>query len=146
METYVPYPDIEQIADSLHPADIRVSVITAMRVLDVAHEIEKTNLAFVKQLPTVRMWLGHEVFLYEYATQLNSRRETGRLPARTQQRLDEHLSWATSGDFSMDPPRWWGEERLHAAHRAELFRSNPNFYGKRFGHLVADAPMFWPVG
>ncbi|MCX6639971.1 MAG: hypothetical protein NTW14_05750 [bacterium] len=41
-------------------------------------------------------------------------------------------------------PGWWGDERLHASHRSNLLRKDPDYYG-RFGWKESpDLSYFWP--
>ena len=41
-------------------------------------------------------------------------------------------------------PPWWGDERVHASHRATLLRKDPDWYGVRLSG-DPELPMFWPV-
>lgn len=144
METLVPHPDFDMTADSLMRQDRAECLVTALSVLAVLHELENTNIEQVRRLPVVRMWRGHEVFLYKYGTALNDA-QGGSNAARRQRVLDQHLDWATSGSFSMDPPRWLGDKLLHDAHQAELVRRNPDRYGPKYPLIDATVPLFWPL-
>lgn len=43
-----------------------------------------------------------------------------------------------------DLPIWWGDERVHASHRANLLRKMPEYYSQ-FGWLEnPELPYFWP--
>lgn len=43
-----------------------------------------------------------------------------------------------------DLPTWWGDERVHSSHRANLLRKDPDWYG-RFGWTEdPNTPYFWP--
>lgn len=44
-----------------------------------------------------------------------------------------------------DMPEWWGDERVHSSHRANLLRKMPEHYAQ-FGWAESpDMPYFWPV-
>jgi hypothetical protein len=49
--------------------------------------------------------------------------------------LTDHIKW----------PPWLGDERLHASHRSNLLRKDPEYYGQ-FGWDEPDnLPYFWPT-
>lgn len=148
METFAPHSTLTECCDSLLVRHMTETVVTAVAVLNVIHEVKSVN-TWMEKMPVVRMWRGHEVFLCDYAMVLNEARRTGvtdRRYALADKILNKHMEWASSGSYTLEPPRWWGDENLHMAHRSELLRQNPKLYGGVFTETPYDVPMFWPVG
>lgn len=42
-------------------------------------------------------------------------------------------------------PAWLGDERLHASHRSNLLRKDPEHYGQFGWSESPDIPYVWPV-
>ena len=56
-----------------------------------------------------------------------------------------HFENATSGEYTLDPPRWMGDVKLHDAHKSELMRRDPIYYGLHWPLFPMDLPMVWPA-
>lgn len=46
-------------------------------------------------------------------------------------------------DFT-DLPTWWGDDRVHSSHRANLLRKMPDFYAQYGWVEDPSMPYFWP--
>lgn len=87
--------------------------------------------------PATKMWRGHEEALTYYMNEAISewRRRGFR---NTMERA--HVNWNA---FSW--PGWIGDARLHASHRSNLLRKDPDFYGQYGWPEGPDLPYYWPV-
>ena len=42
-------------------------------------------------------------------------------------------------------PRWLGDEKLHASHRSNLLKKDPEYYGRYNWKESDDLPYHWPL-
>lgn len=150
METYIPYPSFAASAEVLSASERVMSFISAMATLSVIHEVEVVGASqeYIKRHPMVRLWREHDVFLFEYADAMYeamSPAVQGKL-AHRREALQRHLEWATSGSYSMEPPRWLGDAEFHTQQQAALLRLNPEFYGPKFPDVSMTLVQTWPLG
>lgn len=153
MQTYLPYEDFKETARVLEVHDLATSISTSISILDCIHEtVDGNEVDMVNRLPIVRMWRGREVVLVQYGETLleewYGRPSDERLAIdfmAEEDALALHMEWATSGEYSMDRPRWTSDTNLHLAHRAELIRHDPPNYAHVWPDLNLDRAMFWPV-
>ena len=136
MQTFLPYPDFAAAARCLDPVRLgkqRVEVYQIVRTLDGVTKGWRNH-------PAVRMWRGYEAALLDYGAAIcREWVELGRLDTVAGKLLDH----ARPGP-SVDPP-WLGDPALHASHRSNLLRKDPEWYG-RFGWTEPpDLPYVWPV-
>lgn len=136
MQTFLPYPDFAASAVALD--DVRLG---KQRV--EAYQIVRTLLGITigwRHHPAVRMWRGHTDALIDYGVTMCAE-WTARARADTVH--DKLLQHRTSR--AAEPPPWLGDEGLHASHRSNLLRKDPEWYG-RFGWAEPpDLPYIWPV-
>jgi hypothetical protein len=136
VQTFLPYPDFAASAAALD--DVRLG---KQRV--EAYQIVRTLLGITsgwRHHPAVRMWRGHTDALIDYGVAMCAE-WTARARADTvHAKLLQHRT-ATEADL----PPWLGTEPLHASHRSNLLRKDPEWYG-RFGWIEPpDLPYMWPV-
>jgi hypothetical protein len=91
--------------------------------------------------PASKMWRGYESALAYY------------LWAGCQELLSRGKDYSDrvwynelmNYDMCSTMPPWWGDERVHSSHRANLLRKDPVWYGK-FGWTEAPAEgYYWPT-
>ncbi len=150
METYLPYPTIRDSLECLSKQDLYTARVSAIEILNVLHEVEDLgeNIERYEGHPLVRMWRGHEVILAEYgilACEIYTLKFHMTSQLVDMSTLRWHLESATSGDFSMDNPRWFGDAAFHRSQKSILLRHDPMFYQPVFG-VFADMeyPLVWP--
>ncbi len=136
MQTFLPYPDFAASARCLDDGRLgkqRVEAYQIVRTLDgITHGW--------RNHPAVRMWRGHEGALVEYGL-ATCREWTSRGRADTVH--DKLLVHARPRPWPL--PDWIGDEALHASHRSNLLRKDPDWYG-RFGWTdPPDLAYVWPV-
>lgn len=143
MQTFVPLP---AIAASVEVLDNRR--LGKMRV--EGYQLLRTVLGETqgwRNHPAARMWRSAPAGLAAYAvacsTEWVARGFNDNVRSMVAEVCGRH-GLPTSGDDA-DLPPWWGDPRVHASHRSNLLRKEPEFY-RQFGWRDPDdAPYFWPV-
>lgn len=152
MQTFVPYPDINKsmaILDYRRLGKQRVETKQILQNLLRRHhdrhntgvrteslDIDRTGGTGWSNHPAVTAWRGHEAALAIYHDV-----SVMHWISRGYNNSMAYLS--TEGRHAM--PHWWGDERVHSSHRANLLRKDPVHYGQ-FGWTEDPAmPYFWPV-
>lgn len=131
MQTFLPYPNIYKSASCLDSKRLGKQRVEAFQILKALRG--ETN-GWINH-PATKMWRGHEGALVLYMNACIS-------------------EWIQRGfkntmvcqhALSNDPFPWWfGDERLHASHRSNLLRKDPEFYGKFGWKEDASLSYFWP--
>ena len=142
MQTFLPYPDFirsAQVLDYRRLGKQRVEVLQLLKALIAGGGWSNH--------PACKMWRGHEQALVHYGFSI----------------IEEWLSRGYKdachdkmcvivGDLSeyWDPdtvilPPWLGNEYFHAAHRSNLLRKDPVWYGQFGWTEPNDLPYVWPV-
>lgn len=145
--TWLPYPDYKESASALDSQTLILQVDHVLAVLDVLHE---TSTSTFKGAPDrlVNMWRGHEPQLCEYGLEIleeaQSRPADIRITKEDQDTLEWHLDCASSGDFSLEKPKWFGDIDLHNSHKSGLLRLRPEYYRDKFD-VSRTLEIVWPV-
>jgi Pyrimidine dimer DNA glycosylase len=136
VQTFLPYPDFAGTAAVLD--DVRLG---KQRV--EAYQIVRTLTGVTRgwqHHPAVKMWRGHVDALVDYGVAMcvewvsRGRADT----------VHEKLLGHRSPEAAVAPV-WLGNAALHASHRSNLLRKDPEWY-RRFGwEEPADLPYVWPV-
>lgn len=148
MQTFLPhpnFPDSAAVLDNKRLGKQRVEVIQILNALTLPHYGWKNH-------PAVRMWLGYEFSLANYGLYICDEwirrgfKDTCR--GKIAQILDkEPLSglYTLRGDSRFSVPPWMGQHAVHASHRSNLLRKDPEHYGQFNWDEPPDLPYFWPV-
>ena len=153
MQTFLPYSSFVDSAKCLDNKRLGKQRVEAKQIyLALSYGPEQRFIingnTFVKKTPwynhpAVKMWKGHEGSLLYYIHVVCTEWVHRGFK-------DSVLDWAksvvsTPSDASFMDPAWNRNENLHAAHRSNLLRKNPEWYGK-FGWTEPDnLPYVWPV-
>lgn len=95
--------------------------------------------------PVTRMWRGFEPQLCEYGITICEEWISRGYRDSLKTKLEWHLDMATSGEFTMDKPPWFGDHAFHLAHQSNLLRKDPVHYGQFFKGVPNNLPYIWPV-
>jgi hypothetical protein len=137
VQTFLPYSDVEMSAKVLDDRRLGKQRVEAYQVVRTLVGLTQGW----RNHPAVRMWRGHLPALIDYGLVV-CREWTRRGNADTVH--DKLLEHRTEEDPALLPP-WFGHPLLHASHRSNLLRKDPEYYG-RFGWTEPpDLPYFWPV-
>lgn len=135
MQTFLPVPDFAgsaRLLDDVRLGKQRVEVFQIVRTLDGVTSGWRNH-------PAVRMWRGHEAALLDYGVVVCLEWERRGFADTVRAKLADHAR--PPGP----PPPWLGDPALHASHRSNLLRKDPDWYG-RFGWTEPpDLPYVWPV-
>lgn len=145
MQTFLPYPDFAESARVLDRQRLgkqRVECLQLLRALLVPGSGWANH-------PAVKMWRGRERALVAYQNAV--------CHEWTKVRGYKDKCWEQTAELAfrneLDPvyvpeihgPSWLGDPAFHTAHRSNLLRKNPEWYG-RFGWTeLNDLPYIWPV-
>lgn len=135
MQTFLPLPDFAATAGVLDDTRLgkqRVEAYQIVRSLDGVTQGWRHH-------PAVKMWRGYEGALVQYGLAVC-------LEWTRRGRADTvHDKLLVHGRPATELPPWFGDEALHASHRSNLLRKDPDWYG-RFGWAEPpDLPYVWPV-
>ena len=132
MQTFLPYPDFNRSAACLDYRRLGKQRLEAKTILNILDG--KTASNAWRNHPAVLMWQGREDALREY---YNACRTEWIARGYRNTMLPEPLPAAPAAK-----PWWFGMERFHAAHRANLLRKDPVYYGQ-FGWEEDPAMDYW---
>eukprot|EP00850_Spirogloea_muscicola_P010580 SM000062S19966 [mRNA] locus=s62:591189:596080:- [translate_table: standard] len=137
LQTFLPFPDFAASVRSLDNRRLGKQRVEAFQILNVITGKAKSNAW--KNSPVVRMWRGYADALALYYNECL-------------------LEWSSRGfrNVILEPvpvpvaesaemPAWFGDEELHASHRSNLLRKDPEFYGQYRWPEATDKPYVWPV-
>jgi hypothetical protein len=136
VQTFLPYPSFSESARVLDDPRLgkqRVECYQVIRTLDGVTQGWRHH-------PVVKMWRGHETSLLEYSSVVCEEWIRRGYVDTVLEKLQVHAR----PDPPVPPP-WMGDERIHASHRSNLLRKDPEFYGKLGWTDPPDLPYFWPV-
>lgn len=141
MQTFLPYPSFSKSARVLDRQRLgkqRVETLQIMKTLLVGGGWSNH--------PAVRMWRGHELALLEYqdfvVQEWVSRGYNDTCFMKTSELVHDFgpLSQASS-----ELPDWFGNRAFHRAHKSNLLRKDPEYYGSVFRNVPEDLPYVWPA-
>ena len=92
--------------------------------------------------PAVRMWRGYEPMLLVYGLAMCDEWDRRGNADTVREKLRVHLRGSAAPLLA---PPWLGDEALHASHRSNLLRKDPQFYGRYGWSEPPDLPYVWPV-
>ena len=131
MQTFLPYPSFERSAAVLDYRRLGKQRVEAQQILNA---IDSSDYGWQNH-PAVGMWRPYRDALVLYRNVMIG-------------------EWVSRGYNNTMPylchdepilPDWLGDERLHASHRSNLLRKDPEFYGQYDWAEPNDLPYVWPV-
>lgn len=155
METFVPYPSLEDSVKTYNLTASRVVQRAILNILESLHETRQQSVRLPDSHPEMVKWRGHEPFLCQYGYVLLEHIQndvtvppisvsaTARMRERYESRLAWHLDCATSGEYNMTPPDWWGYTDSHVAEQAALLRFDYIWFHRFFEGVDLRTPPLW---
>ena len=141
MQTFLPYPDYTESAKVLDDKRLGKQRVEVIQIIDVLFLV--TPEARYRNHPVMDMWRNHEPQLCEYGITICEEWKARGYQDKCQAKIEWHLENATSGDFTLEKPKWFGDMELHLSHQSNLLRKNPDHY-EQFFDVPNDLPYFWP--
>ena len=132
MQTFLPYPSMGRSVRCLDYRRLGKQRVEAFQILNALAGKSKgwTNH------PATRMWRGYEVALGWYKDLCIE--EWIRRGYKNTMQTESYV-----GAIVM--PEWLGREDIHASHRSNLLRKDPDFYGVLGWDEPHDLEYVWPV-
>lgn len=135
MQTFLPYPDFRASAKALDCRRLGKQRVEAMQILKALRGKTK---GWVNHPATI-MWRGYEDALGMYMNACISE-----WIARGYKNNMPPYTFNDPGSL-VSLPRWFGNEKFHAAHRANLLRKDPDFYGQYGWTEDPSTEYIWPT-
>lgn len=134
MQTFLPSPSMGESVRFLDNKRLGKQRVEAFQILKALRgEYEKTG-AWVNH-PATKMWRGYEDALTFYKD-LCIEEWIRRGFKNTMEYKKEH---------AVKMPPWIGRNDIHASHRSNLLRKDPEYYSKFNWKEPDDMPYVWPV-
>ena len=132
MQTFLPYPSMGRSVRCLDYRRLGKQRVEAFQILNALGGKSKgwTNH------PATRMWRGYEAALGWYKDLCIE--EWIRRGYKNTMKMEE-----SHGAIVM--PEWLGREDIHASHRSNLLKKDPDFYGVLGWTEPHDLEYVWPV-
>lgn len=142
MQTFLPYGDFAKSAKVLDRQRLGKQRIECKQIL---HALIGTSKGWVNHPATV-MWRGYEHKLCRYGIEVC---REWILRGYKDRQHDYFCYWydnliRTAGSRSCLYPPWLWDEDLHASHRSNLLRKDPEHYGQFGWTEPNDLPYVWP--
>ena len=134
MQTFLPYQDFEK---SVRCLDYRRLGRQRTEAATIHKALSANLLKGWQRHPAVMMWVGYNNALADYYNHCID--EWVRRGYNNT--LEKIILSETTTDA--DPP-WLGVEQIHASHRSNLLRKDPEYYGKFGWKESPDLPYTWP--
>lgn len=117
MQTFLPYPDFQKTVECLDYKRLGKQRVEAFQILKA---INDPNYSWRKH-PIVKMWLNYEDALKLYMnTCIKEWINRGYNNTMKIEKVKNKIKY----------PSWLGNKKLHASHRSNLLRKEPNYYSK----------------
>lgn len=137
MQTFLPYPDFAESAAALDDRRLGKQRVETYQVLRTLAGITSGW----RNHPAVRMWRGYSLTLLDYGVVVC--REWVRRGG--EDTVLDKIGAMRADLTGAELPPWLGDDALHASHRSNLLRKDPEFYGKYGWTDPVDLPYRWPV-
>lgn len=144
MQTFLPYPDFVESAGVLDNKRLGRQRMEVIEILDILHEVHNPTEGW-RNHPSVQMWRKYEVSLCEFGLIVCEEWKARGNKDTAIPKLEAHLDWATSGNYRMEKPPWFGNQEFHLGQKAHLIRLDPDFYWPKFPKISPNFPRVWPV-
>lgn len=145
MQILIPIPDFIESSGTFNNEHLQQQLHNISLAMNAIHEVSHLPL---RNNPFVKSWTGHEPQLCEYGITLGEECIARRLRSAAvkddYENLEWHLGNATSGDFSLEKPEWFGNVEIHDSHKAFLLRMDLAHYKVHFDPTLSDLPIRHP--
>lgn len=168
MQTFLPYRSFLKSAEALDRKRLRKQVVETKQILKSligdwscsgTKKSPHTPISIIgtdkrcvlcnklkpwRHHPAVLMWEGYEGLLSTYgitfANVLKERFGEDNIAINYLREV-----FANTHYSPVDFPEWLGDENLHASHRSNLLRKDPEYYGQFGWKESHDLPYIWPA-
>ena len=134
MQTFLPYAAMGRSVQCLDYRRLGKQRVEALQILNALSG--KTSGGWVNH-PATRMWRGFEAALMHYRDLC--------IEEWVRRGYKNTMETSRDQDWAIVLPSWIGDERVHASHRSNLLRKDPDHYGTLGWQETDDMPYVWPV-
>lgn len=134
MQTFLPYPNFISTARCLDDKRLGKQRIEALQIYK---SLTIPSYGW-KAHPAVKMWRNYTQALVNYGLAICNE--------WTSRGFKDSLTPFFHNLYKPDPdiPKWMGDEAFHAAHRSNLLRKDPFYYGAFGWKEPSTLPYIWP--
>lgn len=140
MQTFLPYSDFYESAKVLDRQRLGKQRVETMQIMQTL--VGKSKGKGWINHPAVKMWRGHETYLMYYQIAVCAEwKKRGYKDTCLDKTFDAY-------EFVKETPttpEWLGDEKIHASHRSNLLRKNPDHYSKFNWSEPDNMEYVWPV-
>lgn len=148
MLTLLPFASFQKSAASFFDATLVQQLQEVESILNVIHRVNN-EISSWDFSPSVLMWTEHVPQLCAYGLamcdEVVNRRDIvlSAMTHSAEEKINWHFNCATSGQYTLLTPFWFGLPILHESHQAELIRRDKK-YDSVF-ETSDKVPLYWPV-
>lgn len=140
MQTFLPYTDFKQTAQTLDYRRLGKQRIEAYQILRALNGETKGW----RNHPAVKMWDGYEVALCFYGIAMCKEWIDRGYKDTLKERFDEILEDRLFQQKTI-MPSWLNDHALTISHQSNLVRKYPEFYKHLWPEVPNDLPYYWPT-
>jgi len=151
MQTFLPFATYESCAEVIDPTRLNKQILEVCQLLDSTHQVAKADGGWAPPAtwahPARLMWAGYEpqLIMYGEAMLAEHLRRGGNSSGAYERKFEQHMSWATSGEFTMERPAWTNDPQVHRMYQSILLKKRPEWYGPFFPGVPDDIEMVYPI-
>jgi hypothetical protein len=138
MQTFLPLPDVKESLQCLDARRLGKQRVEAFQICRALQQRKAREKAAWVNHPAVIMWVDYDEYLKYYFN--CSLQEWERRGYR-----NEKLVLVQINESKLETPWWFGNQEVHASHRANLLRKDPQWY-RQFGWSEIPVQGYcWPT-
>ncbi len=140
MQTFVPYSDFAHSAQVLDYRRLGKQRVEALQILQALVPVAGRKSHGWRNHPATKMWQDNIYGLAAYGIAVCDEWISRGYKDTVRGKILAHFP-----PDSDDLPFWWGDERVHSSHRANLLRKDFPFYSQNDWAEDPEMPYFWPA-
>lgn len=166
MQTFVPYPDAAKSAAVLDQRRLGKQRVETLQLLLWLHAVKIADWDSRQVTPRVsrwthpamQMWAGSERALLRYQDAFCDEWTSRGFKDTCKEKSHYVVELINTDPASEDWPAWWGNRKMHRAHRSNLIFKDRAYYGPKFPKDLPKLPeddmllktsyleYIWPAG
>jgi hypothetical protein len=137
MQTFLPYPSFTLSAQTLDRQRLGKQRVEVLQILTA---LSGKSKGWVNH-PATRMWRDHEPALIEYGLAMCDEWVRRGYYDGCRSKIE---AFYEQFDAAPTMPWWFGDGDFHRAHRSNLLRKDPTYYGQFDWGVPSILPYLWP--
>ncbi len=132
MQTFLPFSDYEQVAQTLDNKRLNKQILEGYQILKILSGASESGAW--RNHPAVLMWRGFERGLWDYIQAMITEAKSRGIKTENNEINLNRLQTICWDDWGNQPPSFWNDEhrliRVVTTHRANLFKKDPLYYAQ----------------